>query len=238
MFTKQTTKAMITGLAIIVAGWGGSVQAVTLTWSWKTGDAPYVVPKKGQKAIFDDNDGGVWKFMEAKILTDKTNPDNWVVLSSQPKQYYLNSWSAYSVEKVSGSTNAYSLNAGTVNNYSFVLAFIAPVTGKYSISGAAYMTSAAEGVGTNLEVAKVQYGVYSPLQTLSGKRGSFLAAFETYPSLTNIQLNAGDQIAFLTTTFTGGQVWWLADHDKTAVPSADIENKALTITAVPENSSK
>lgn len=225
-------------MAITVAGWVGSVKAATLTWSWKAGDAPYVVPEKGQKAIFDDNDGGVWKFMEAKILADKTNPDSWVALSSQPKQYYLNSWGAFSAEKVSGSTNAYSLNAGAVNNYSFVLTFIAPVTGKYSISGAAYMTSAAEGVGTNLEIAKVQYGVYSPLQTLSGKRGSFLAAFETYPSLTNIQLNAGDQIAFLTTNFTGGQVWWLADHDKTAVPSADIENKALTITAVPENSSK
>lgn len=228
-----------TGLAAAVAALGALTAArADVVWRWAPGDAPFVAPDGYNTAVFNDNDGAVWKFQD--VPADLDDPEGWEDLASNTDRYWGSSasaphGSAKAVSPGPGFTQVYLDTGGPEGDdktSSCALVFTAPFAGEFRIGGRAVLGQWGGAGPARIVVGKIQSNTFTPLADYEAPSWAGPGPdFGSYSELNSIALDAGDSIAFiLTHEGFQGQRWWLHDPSGQNIPEP--EANALTITGV------
>jgi len=221
---KKTT---IITLAILTVALICSAKEEVLTWSWNADGSPYTVTSDGAQAFFNDKNGAVWKFQD--LASGQNDAAKWTTLIKSGTYFHSDAptWDVWSAE-----VDSAVLLSAPSSGHSAALLFIAPVAGKYTISGRLWIGPVTEDdqADTQLIVGKVENDKFTPLVTATGPRWSLGRELSSFPELNDISLKAGDAIAFVLPYQNAGQRMYLQDHSGSQTNNPEVENNPLTIT--------
>jgi len=216
-------------LTLVICALMCATSAMAVGWSWKSGDSPYVPAVRDRNAVFADNDGATWRFMDAVTPND---PSTWTVFKCVYNNTYyhpgVGDWGIYTADSGPTTIDNLYLEVAADSGRTGALVFVAPKTGYYSISGKVLIGTITGYLTTTINVGKVVSGDYTQLASVEGPRFNLGPQLGDIPALQNILLNAGDQIVFQVPSVQGTwQRWWITDHKMDSL--GGLEENALTI---------